>query len=192
MLKGFLLDTAQALDKTRHPLARNVASMIATVDVKSEWQASPEASALTSLPFALAAPDCHRAARKLEAIADRLAWTEKSRPRAPDYVGNHCAVTIIGPQGMITDERFRFGVFLQTPRTFYPAHCHEAEELYFLLSGSGQWQKDNADFEPVTSGTLIHHAPYQPHAIQTQDAPLLALWSWTGNLCNETYSFIVD
>ena len=53
-------------------------------------------------------------------------------------------------------------------------------------------RKDNADFEPVASGTLIHHAPYQPHAIRTHNIPLLALWSWTGNLSNDTYSFVVE
>ena len=192
MLEKFLLDAAHALDQTRHPLAQNVASLIATVKVEDDWQASQEVPSLTSLPLALAAPDCHRAARTLGGIADKLAWIEKSRARPSSYVGDHCSVGIIGPQGMITDERFKFGIYLQTPETFYPAHRHEAEELYFLLSGTALWQKDAADFEPVASGSLIHHAPYQPHAMRTQDLPLLALWSWTGNLSSDTYSFVVD
>ena len=47
----------------------------------------------------------------LGGIADKLAWVEKSRARPSDYVGNHQSVGIVGPQGMITDERFKFGVF---------------------------------------------------------------------------------
>ena len=192
MLQEFLLDAAHALDQTRHPLAQNVASLLATVDVGDCWQASREVPSLSSLPFALAAPDCHRAARKLDALADKLAWIETSRNRPPSYTGSHCSVGIVGPQGMITDTRFKFGIYLQPPGTFYPAHRHEAEELYFLLSGTALWQKDNADFEPVASGTLIHHAPYQPHAVRTHNIPLLALWSWTGFLSNDTYSFVVE
>ena len=192
MLKEFLLDAAHALDQTRHPLAQNVASLLATVDVGDDWQVSQDWPALTALPIALAAPDCHCAARTLGGIADKLAWVENSRARPSGYVGNHCSVRIVGPQGMITDERFKFGIYLQTPETFYPAHRHEAEELYFLLSGNALWQKDAAGFEPVAAGTLIHHASYQPHAMRTHDEPLLALWAWTGNLSNDTYSFVVD
>jgi dimethylpropiothetin dethiomethylase len=192
MLKEFLLDAADALNQTRHPLARNVASLLATVDVDDDWRVSRQGPALGALSIALAAPDCHRAARALGGIADKLAWVEKSRARPPSYVGNHCSVGIIGPQGMIIDQRFKFGVYLQTPGTFYPAHRHEAEELYFLLSGSALWQRDDADFEPVTSGALIHHASYQPHAMWTHDEPLLALWAWTGNLASDTYSFVTD
>ncbi len=153
MLKEFLLDAAHALDQTRHPLAQNVASLLATVNVDDGWQVSQEGPALTALSIALAAPDCHRAARTLGGIADKLAWVEKSRARPSGYVGNHCSVGIVGPRGMITDERFKFGIYLQTPDTFYPAHRHEAEELYFLLSGSALWQKDDADFEPVAPET---------------------------------------
>ena len=192
MLKEFLRDAADALDRTRHPLARNVAGMLATVDVDDDWPVSQDVPSLAALPIALAAPDCHRAARRLGGIAGKLAWAETSRARPSGYVGNHCSVGIIGPRGMITDERFKFGVYLQTPGTFYPAHRHEAEELYFLLSGNALWQKDDAGFEPVASGALIHHAPYQPHAMRTHDGPLLALWAWTGNLSSDTYSFVSD
>ena len=173
-------------------LAQNVARLLATVDVDDDWQDAREVQSLAALPIALAAPDCHRAARTLGWIADKLAWIEKSRPRPSDYAGNHCSVGIIGPQGMITDERFKFGVYLQTPEAFYPAHRHKAEELYFVLSGNALWQKDDADFVPVASGDLIRHAPYQPHAMRTRDEPLLALWAWTGNLSNDTYSFVTD
>ena len=126
----------------------------------------------------------------LGGIADKLAWVEKSRVRPSDYVGNHQSVGIVGPQGMIADERFKFGVFLQTPETFYPAHRHAAEELYFLLSGNALWQKDDAPFRPVASGALVHHASYQPHAMRTRNEPLLALWASTGNLSSDTYSVV--
>ena len=192
MLKEFLRDAAHALDQTCHPLAQNVAGLLATVEVDDDWQVSQEVPALTALPIALAAPDCHRAARTLGGIADKLAWFERSRARPSGYVDTRCSVGIVGPQGMITDQRFKFGIYLQPPEMFYPAHRHEAEELYFLLSGTALWQKDDAGFEPVASGALIHHASYQAHAMRTQDEPLLALWSWTGNLSNDTYGFVTD
>ena len=192
MLKGFLLDAAHALDETRHPVAQNVAGMLATVGVEGDWQVSQERTALAALPFALATPDCHRAARKLEALADKLAWAVVPGDMPSSFTGTYCFVTIVGPEGMIADQRFKFGVYLQMPETFYPAHRHAAEELYFPLSGTALWQKDDAEFEPVASGTLIHHAPYQSHAMRTHDLPLLALWSWTGNLSFQTYGFVTD
>jgi mannose-6-phosphate isomerase-like protein (cupin superfamily) len=192
MLKEFLLDAAHALDRTRHPVARNVAGLLATIDVDDDWQISQEVPSLAALPMALAAPGCHRATRTLAGIADKLAWTERTRTRPSGHVDIRCSVAIVGPQGMITDERFKFGIYLQPPGMFYPAHRHEAEELYFVLSGKAQWEKDGAGFEPVAGGDLIHHAPYQAHAMRTQDEPLLALWSWTGNLSNDTYSFVTD
>ena len=171
------MDAARALDQPRHPLARTVASLLVSVEVNDDWLDCRQAPVLDALPIALAASDCHRAARTLGEIADKLAWAEKSHARSSNYVGNHQSVGIVGPQGMIADERLKFGVFLQTSETYYPAHRHAAEELHFLLSGNALWQKDDASFLPVSSGALVHHASYQSHAMRTLDEPLLALWA---------------
>ena len=114
------------------------------------------------------------------------------RDQPSAFRGRFYYTQIAGPEGLIVDHRFRFGIYLQMPETFYPSHSHEAEELYLPLTGTGQWQKDDGEFEPVASGSLIRHAPYQPHAMLTHGAPLLALWSWTGNLSFDTYSYVAD
>jgi len=188
MLKAFLTDAARALKSTGHSVAIDVAGMLAEVEVPDNWQVSPTSPVLDQLPDALAATDCHPAAARLADIAHRLDWREAEREMPKSFVGRYCFAIIVGPDGMIKDDRFNFGTYLQARDTFYPSHRHEAVELYLPLSGTAHWQRGDEAFQPVRPGTLIHHPTYLPHATATLADPLLAIWSWTGNLSFDTYS----
>ena len=190
MLNSVLSDAGDAFTGTGHPLAKHVGGILKSLDAGKCTGKPSFSPVLRWLAPALAAPDCRHAARALDGSGAGLAWVEAVRGRQAHQPALYCFAMIAGPGGMIEDDRLRFGVYLQRPGTAYLSHRHEAEELYLPLSGVALWQKDNADFAPVASGTLIHHAPWQPHATATQDAPLLALWAWTGNLDFETYSFV--
>ena len=50
------------------------------------------------------------------------------------------AIQLIGPEGMIRTDRVRLGIYWHAAHTFYPAHRHNATELYHILSGTGFWQ----------------------------------------------------
>jgi len=192
MLKEFIQDAAAAFDQTGHPVAQDVASLLESLEVSADWQAPQKQPALAVLPAALAATDCHPAAARFADIAEHLTWNGTSHLSPNSVADIYCFVMIAGPGAMIEDTRFRFGVYLQIPGVHYPSHRHEAVELYLPLSGTAEWQKDRAAFRPVTPGTLIHHKSYQPHATRTLEAPLLALWAWTGNLSLGTYSIDAD
>ncbi|MCP4183395.1 MAG: hypothetical protein GY761_08765 [Hyphomicrobiales bacterium] len=191
-LKRFLGDMAVAFEATGNPVAINVAAMIQRLDSGAEVNSAQQVTTPSSMKQALSAADCHPAADQLKFIADSFPWiSAKGFRKAPEtFMGNYNFVLIVGPNDIVINKEFRCGIFLQDANTFYPSHMHEAEELYFPLSGTALWQKNTGEFEPINSGQLIHHLPNQPHATWTRDAPMLAFWAWVGNLSADTYTYV--
>jgi hypothetical protein len=123
----------------------------------------------------------------LAPVAHELAWTHGDRVLPSGFHLQRCFVEIGGPDGMVPNHAIRFGLFLQQPGSFYASHSHEAVEHYLPISGTALWQRGDAAFVARPPGELITHASFEPHAMQTLDKPLLALWIWTGNLSFATY-----
>jgi hypothetical protein len=117
-----------------------------------------------------------------------LSWRRPGFGKIPDAIANQMAVCeIIGPTGQIKHETVRAGLLFQAPNITYPRHSHAAEEIYFPLTGSVDWQTDNAIWCQHEAGSFIHHLPYQPHAIRTGKIPLLTIWGWTGDIAAHSY-----
>ncbi|MDD7941932.1 dimethylsulfonioproprionate lyase family protein [Actinomycetospora lutea] len=72
------------------------------------------------------------------------------------------------------------GLVLLGPGVRYPPHHHPAAEFY-LPAGTIRWVHglDEAP-APEPAGTLIHHAPWQPHGMWTDDRAVLLVYVWTG------------
>ena len=85
-----------------------------------------------------------------------------------------------GLRGPVPSDRLAIGVLLLGPQITYPSHAHEAAEIYVPLSGTALWQCGDAPFAPVEPGQVILHPSWMPHAMRTQNAPLLALYLWRG------------
>jgi len=86
----------------------------------------------------------------------------------------------VGLRGPVASERLAIGVLLLAPQITYPSHANEAAEIYVPLSGTALWQRGDAPFVPVEPGQLIEHPSWLPHAMRTENAPLLALYLWRG------------
>jgi hypothetical protein len=74
------------------------------------------------------------------------------------------------------------GLLLLGPGVHYPRHHHPAEEFY-LPAGAIRWVHAASDapaLEPA--GVLVHHAPWQPHGMWTDDRPALLAYVWTGEV----------
>lgn len=138
--------------------------------------------AATHLDTILASTDLHAIAKPLGHGLKELDWTEGTLPVPASFKGRYAYVTLIGEGTSRPDPRFYFGLYLQAPETYYPSHWHRAEELYFVLSGTALWQQGATKLSPKPPGTLLHHAPDEPHIMQTGAAPLLAMWAWIGDL----------
>ena len=71
---------------------------------------------------------------------------------------------------------------LQAPDTFYPLHRHKAPEIYHVISGTAQWQRDGEPWRRRLPGEWFFHASDQGHAMRTASEPLLAVVAWIDHL----------
>ncbi|MGA0310185.1 MAG: dimethylsulfonioproprionate lyase family protein [Candidatus Puniceispirillaceae bacterium] len=88
---------------------------------------------------------------------------------------------LIGPTGHFTSKQLNAYIGYWGPELFYPAHYHEAEELYFVISGEATFTADGRP--PVRLGPTqqTYHASWQPHAMTTGSSPILTLILWRGS-----------
>ena len=147
------------------------------------------AVAIDRLGDATGAGDAHPISRRASALSDQMRWRTASAMQELSVTRDrHAFVEIVGPNGAFASDTVRMGLYFQSADTVYPPHHHAAEELYFVLSGTAEWQTDEGPFTRKAPGTLIHHLSFQPHATTTLDQPLLAMWAWLGDISPDSYA----
>ncbi len=111
--------------------------------------------------------------------APSLAWRQTYGPDevGAAFVENYGWAELFGARGRVR-AKTAGGLLLLGPNTSYPAHRHEAEEIYLPLSGEADWRQGDAIWRKRPPGTLIHHCSEEIHAMRTGDEPLLALYLW--------------
>ena len=180
-LSVFLHLAAEAYRKTEVPEALDVANRIiahAAVPVGQR----PKPAIFSHLAEALAAKDAHPAIATLVDMIEDLPWIETSFGATAYLIGS-------GVHNPF--DSMWFGLMLQKPETFYRSHSHAPEELYFVLSGTAEWQRGiGAPFAPKPPGSLIVHRSNEAHAMLTNTAPLLAMWTWFGDLDWDSYELL--
>jgi len=119
--------------------------------------------------------------------AHLLDWRQTySAPEAgAEFLQNYGYAALLGPGAPLPAARIACGFLLLGPRTRYPRHRHEAEEIYVPLSGTARWQQGDGDFSERPPGSLIHHGRDEPHAMHTGVRPLLALYVWRSENLNQ-------
>ena len=143
--------------------------------------AAPALPVLRWLPRIAA--DAHsidpRLVRAVCRAAPSLAWRQTYGPDevGAAFVENYGWTELFGARGR---ERAKTagGLLLLGPNTSYPAHRHEAEEIYLPLSGAADWRQGDAIWRKRPPGTLVRHCSEEIHAMRTGDEPLLALYLW--------------
>ena len=113
--------------------------------------------------------------------AQQSPWSEASRGVPEFFSGGYAYSILVDEHGTCGPEPIRVGLLLQQDHVAYPGHAHDAEEFYFILSGTATWRVDYQHFQ-AGPGDLIHHASAAIHEMNTADEPLLAIWAWRGNL----------
>jgi mannose-6-phosphate isomerase-like protein (cupin superfamily) len=138
---------------------------------------------LSFLDRAMDAADGAEWTQTLTPIARNLPWTAAPSAMLSRHMeGRHAFASLIGPGEFIPSDEIRFGAFLVAPETFYPSHWHAAEEIYLILSGTAEWQAGSAEFSDRPAGSCFRHDAWQPHALKTKAAPMLAIWAWLGDI----------
>jgi quercetin dioxygenase-like cupin family protein len=112
--------------------------------------------------------------------APSLAWRQSYTRDEVDatFLENYGWSELLRPAEKRTSAQISCGVVVLGPRTLYPHHRHEAEEIYVPLSGTASWQQGDALWREQPPGRLIHHLSEESHAMRTGEEPLLALYLW--------------
>jgi len=124
----------------------------------------------------------------LARLSDPLPWYYhyEIRPGEADLSTHIAFAELVGPDGDMGAPDCRVGFTLMAPDTFYPLHAHPAIELYFVIAGTAEWRAGDTT-RPVPPGELVLHRSGEPHSMRTFAEPLLALWSWSGDLDTPAY-----
>lgn len=170
------------------PIGEEIARVNALLDAIGDPQLAFEPShhPLTRhLPAALEGldRDAPEVAAALGPVADVLPWRYGYAARAdrPGLEANMGWAEIVGPLAPFRSDHICLGLTLIGAHTFYPPHRHPAVELYQVLTGRSEWMAEgrNSVREP---GAFILHSVNQEHAMRGGDQPLLALYTWSGDI----------
>ena len=92
---------------------------------------------------------------------------------------------LFGPTGhFLTDEMSLFVIFFDK-ETYYTWHNHEAEELYFVISGSAKFESKDDESEILYKTKSRFHKSFQPHSLTTQKEKCLCFVVWRDKLNSE-------
>jgi hypothetical protein len=107
-------------------------------------------------------------------LADAAPWRQTASyvrvPPSPGFLDGYAHATLAAGDDVAV------GLLLLGPGVHYPPHHHPAEEFY-LPGATIRWLHGI-----VPAGVLVHHAPWQPHAMTTDDRPALLAYVWTGEV----------
>ena len=95
-----------------------------------------------------------------------------------NFLNNYGFFELIGPTGHFKTSEMALYVNYLDKNTLYPLHNHEAEELYFIISGEAKFENNNEDYEILTSNKTRFHKSFEPHAITTDNKQLLSFVIW--------------
>lgn len=105
----------------------------------------------------------------------------RAAPPGADFLENYGYLECAGPDAPYRTPHLRLGLLLLGPGTLYPAHHHPAEEIYLPL-GPGRWWKEGEGWQTRAGGDVIHHPPMCPHATESGDTALAAIYLWRGEI----------
>ena len=127
-------------------------------------------------------------ARAALAAHDTLPWGHNpvSSQMKPEDEALFSVVDLMGPDAPLYCPTLRAGLYYQRPNTRYGLHSHAAVETYVIIAGRAMWTAGDAQREMV-AGHSVHHSTYLPHACQTGDEGVVALWRWSGDIGIDSY-----
>jgi hypothetical protein len=129
-----------------------------------------------------AAPRTRALVEQIAALASELDWrqTYTKADFGARFLDSYGFSEWIGERGAFVSDAIACGVLLLGPDIEYPAHSHEAEELYLPLAGNALWRAGESDWRLRAPGIWIHHPTWTIHAMRTGAEPLLAAYVWRG------------
>ncbi|MBI1217986.1 MAG: hypothetical protein GC186_05505 [Rhodobacteraceae bacterium] len=97
-----------------------------------------------------------------------------------DFLDRYGWFELVGPGGHFHSDTARAYIAFWDAGLHYPMHLHEAEELYYILAGGALFHAEGEPSRWLAPQDTRLHRSNQPHAMDTQDEPVLALILWRG------------
>ncbi len=97
-----------------------------------------------------------------------------------DYLDNYGYVQLVGPGAIVEEPSVRVGIGVWGPHLHYPAHRHEAEEMYHVLHGEPVFTGASGVAVPTVPGDAVHNKPWDVHSQDFGATPTVLLYCWTG------------
>jgi len=107
-----------------------------------------------------------------------------------EFLSKYGFFELIGPTGHFETSDMGLYVNFLDMNSHYPWHNHEAEELYFIVSGEAKFEKGNEAPVILKPEDTCFHKSNQPHRITTTDKKILSFVIWKNKF--ENVSKIVD
>ena len=119
-------------------------------------------------------------------LEPNVKWTRNPNYTA-DRIGEHflenyAFCNVIGPGGFLETDRLMMGFLLLGPGAYYPKHFHPALEMYHPVCGEAFWSQSEGSEVIHPSGTAVYHGENVIHTMRTAEQPLLALFTWLGEI----------
>ena len=101
-----------------------------------------------------------------------------------DFLSKYGFFELIGPTGHYETSEMALYVNFLDQNAYYPWHNHEAEELYFIVSGKAKFECKDQNIEILSSTKTRLHKSFQPHAITTIENQVLSFVIWKNKFEN--------
>ncbi len=121
-------------------------------------------------------------ARSLADAADALCWRQNPGYVDPHFLARYRYCELIGPKGHAYSAEYAVGFLYLAAHTVYPMHHHPAQECYHVLTSGSRWRAGTGDWQQRAPGERILHDSGVAHAMCTDDAAMLAIYLWRGDI----------
>ena len=118
----------------------------------------------------------------IKSMAREVCWqqTYTETEVGADFLNRYGWFELVGPTGHYLSDSTRAFIAFWGAGLHYPAHLHEAEELYYVLAGSAEFHSQGEPSEQLVPEGTRYHASSQRHAMDTYSQPVLTLVLWRG------------
>lgn len=181
-----LADLADLFDAENRMGGHEAAQELRKIHAKCHTPLLPAHNALPGVVNSVLSLNPHPICAKISKITSLIDW--HSSGLTTDTQNRVATAELIGPDGMVYNDRVRVGLFVQSAGLKHTPHDHSAEETFIMLGGAGHWQAANTEKTRCQSGDMIHHTADTAHTSITQKQPFIAAWRWSGDIGYDKYT----
>ncbi len=186
-----LADLADLFDAENRMGGHQAAQELRKIHDKCHTPLLPAHQALPGVVNSALSLEPHPICKKIAKVTSLIDWhysgLESGRIR-PEIAKRMATAELIGPDGMVYNDKVRVGLFVQSAGVHYVTRHHAAEETFIMLGGQGYWQAEGNEQTLCKTGDMIHHTSGTPHASITEKQPFIAAWRWTGDIGFDKYT----